>query len=85
MDSQIKFSALLQTINIINNSRNAIVDFYDEFFSDLSRIPKKTIDTGMENPHKFLANVPPERIVRLNAKKCTLLNSLRIYFNDCLQ
>ena len=85
MNSQIKFTALLQTMNFGNIDRDAIVEFCADDLADLARLPKKTLDTGIENLHKSLANLPVARRVRLNATKCTLLHSLRMHFNDRLQ
>ena len=85
MNSQSEFKALLQTTNFGLNARNAIVEFCADNLADLARLPKKTLDTGIENLHKSLANLPILRRVRLNATKCTLLHSLRMHFNDRLQ
>ena len=85
MDSQMEFITLMQTMNFGENARNAIVEFCAENLSDLARLPKKTLDTGIENLHKSLANLPAARRVRLNATKCTLLHSLRMHFNDRLK
>ena len=82
MDSQIEFTTLLQTMNFGENSRNAIVEFCAENLADLARLPKKTLDTSIENLHKSLANATAARRVRLNATKCTLLHSLCMHFND---
>ena len=82
MDSQIEFTTLLQTMNFGENSRNAIVEFCAENLADLARLPKKTLDTSIENLHKSFANATAARRVRLNATKCTLLHSLRMHFND---
>ena len=79
MNSQIEFKALLQTTNFGLNARNAIVEFCAENIADLARLPKKTLDTGIENLHKSLANLPVARRVRLNATKCTLL-----HFFECI-
>ena len=65
MNSQIEFKALLQTTNFGLNARNAIVEFCAENLADLARLPKKTLDTGIENLHKSLANLPILRRVKL--------------------
>ena len=69
-------------MNCDRNARNAIVEFCAENLADLARLPKKVIDTSIENLYKSLANVTATRKVRLNATKCTLLHYLRMHFND---
>ena len=63
-------------MNFRSNPIIAIIEFCAENLADLARLPKKTLDTGIENLHKSLANLPAARRVRLNATKCILLHSL---------
>ena len=84
MNSQIEFETLLQIMNFGQTARTAVTEFCAENLADLARLPKKTLDTSLENLHKALANAIGVHRVRLNATKCTLLHSLRMHFNDRL-
>ena len=84
MDSQPELEHILQTMSFGLQSRTAITALCAENLSNLARLPKKTLDTSIENLHKALANLPVHRRVRLNTTKCTLLHTLRMHFSDRL-
>ena len=84
MNSQVEFETLLQIMNFGQTARTAVTEFCAENLADLARLPKKTLDTRIENLHKALANAIGPHRVRLNATKCTLLHSLRMHFDDRL-
>ena len=81
MDTQNGFKKILTASGFAVKARDAIIEFLCESLTDMANMSIKNLDSGIINLHKVLSNEGTvNNCVRLNVKKCILINAILHFF-----
>ena len=81
MDTQNGFKKILTAAGFAVKARDVIIEFLCESLTVMANMSIKNLDSGIINLHKVLSNEGTvNNCVRLNVKKCILINAILHFF-----